>query len=153
VADQQDEKHPYKSRFAVNLWVRPEQYLAENMVARLATRDKYQLPDRFWAKSDRWGREFKRQAMEAATLLKEFSIQALIAALNTTRGKQMYSFGAKKTLLPLIRDEQRRIDDRRAAAAIRAAAEPKPEAPAETPKDVGPRPTQGRPNTLDKLRD
>jgi hypothetical protein len=123
------------------------------MVARLATRDKYQLPDRFWSKSDRWGREFKRQAMEAAELLKGFSIQAVIAALNTTRGKQLYSFGAKKVLLPLIRDEQRRIDDKRAAAAIQAAAEPKPEAPAGAPKDVGPRPALGRPTLFDKLRD
>jgi hypothetical protein len=152
MADRQDEKHPYKSRFAVGLWITPVQYLAENMVARLATRDRYQLPDRFWLKSDRWACEFKVQAVHAGKLLAEFGIEAVIAALRTTRGKQLYSLGARARLLPLVRDEQRRVDARKAAAEAQKAAEPSPEptAPAQSP--AAPRPAFVEKTALSKLK-
>jgi hypothetical protein len=152
MADRQDESHPYKSRFAVGLWVRPDQYLAENMVARLATRDKFQLPDRFWAKSDKWAREFKVQAIHAAKLLAEFGIEAIIAALRTTRGKQLYSLGARARLLPLVRDEQRRIVASAAAADAQREAEPESGAGRRSPDPETVRPAFVEKTTLSKLK-
>lgn len=150
MADQQNEKFPYKSRFAISLWLTPVQYLAENMVARLATRDKVQLPDYFW-KEPAWEKEFIRQSAAAASLLKEYSIEAIIAALRTTRGKQLYSLGAKAQLVPLIKLQQKRLNQKQVLADMQD--EQQPTETVEVAATEAPRPKFiEKPNATSKLK-
>lgn len=126
------------------------------MTARVADRDKYKLPDRFWLdRGSKWELEFRQQARKAAELLKDYSIQAVIAALRSTRGKKVYSLGAKSTLVPLIKAEQKILDHKALLAAeqARERAEESPPAQPELPAAPPPAPPAAKPSTLSKLRD
>jgi hypothetical protein len=112
------------------------------MTARVADRDRYKLPDRFWLeKGSKWELEFRQQARKAAELLKDYSIQAIIAALRSTRGKKVYSLGAKSVLVPLIKAEQK-VLDHKAILAAEQAAEQAAERAATSPLLTGPGPAR-----------
>ncbi len=112
---QQCAKTPYRSKFAVDHWISPAEYLTEHMVAREANRERYQLPDRFWATSDKYAAIYSRQVALAANLLKTYKIEAIVAALRTPSGKTIHSFGWKQ-IVPLIKHEQERIDRQKVLA-------------------------------------
>lgn len=85
------------------------QRLAEIMVERLAASEQQTLPPRFWQNKDgRWAKEWKKQAIIAARLLKKFDAEAILKALRTQKGQKVWSLGAK-WLLPLIETEQKKI--------------------------------------------
>ena len=148
-------KTPYPSRYGGG-WISPVRFIAETMCARLAQRDRVELRERFWL-SERWGREYRLQTVHASRLLKEFSTEALMAALRTTRGRQVYSLGLKAILVPLIRDEQKRLDIKAKAAEVMAQATPKTpptESDDKLPTVIGPRPQMIRKDSiLAMLRD
>lgn len=130
------------------------------MTARVADRDRYKLPDRFWLeKGSKWELEFRQQARKAAELLKDYSIEAIIAALRSTRGKKVYSLGAKSVLAPLIKAEQKVLDHKRILAAEQAAERAARAPAADEPPAAGrpgppTLPPSARPTTaLTKLRD
>jgi len=146
VQEQPTSGRPYKSRFGGG-YISGVQYLAENMCARLARRDRVELHERFW-KSARWEKEFRLQTVHAAKLLKDYSMEAIIAALQTTRGKQVYSLGLKSVLVPIIKDEQEKLDRKKAASEVKVQVETPP--PAAEP----PRPNfVGKQTLLGKLRE
>lgn len=144
------EKCPYQSRFAGG-WLCASQFLAESMVARVARKDHTELPDRFWLK-EKWLKEYRLQVKHASVLLETFEAAAIIAALRTTRGRGVFSLGAKSILMPLIRAEQERLG--RQAVAQEQAALAAPESPAPLPANEAPRPAFApRSSVLSKLRD
>ncbi len=147
MAAERSEGRPYHSRFAGG-YLAGGQWLAEGMCDRQARKNKTQLPERFW-KSPRWEREFLMQVRHANSLLKTYSVAAIVRALRTPEGKKVYSLSAP-WLDPIIRDEQAKLDREAAAAAP-------PEAPPEPATEVvdgKPRPTFVRKkSTLSKLRE
>jgi hypothetical protein len=152
---ERSQKTPYLSRYGGG-WISPVRHLAETMCDRLAQKDRVELPERFWL-SGSWGREYRLQTVHASRLLKEFSTEALLAALRTTRGRQVYSLGLKSVLVPLIRDEQTRLDNKAKAAEVMARATPKTpltESNGQVPTAIGPRPPIiSKDNILSRLRD
>src|SRR5687768_14677129 len=108
MSDNASQKRPFRSSYGGG-WITAQQLLAEVICARIARRDNVELVEGFW-KSPRWSRECRLQLVLAASLLKEFSVAAVLAALKTTRGKRLYSLGLKSVLVPLIQAEQERLD-------------------------------------------
>tara|TARA_Y100001938_G_scaffold145253_1_gene221524 strand:- start:160 stop:519 length:360 start_codon:yes stop_codon:yes gene_type:complete len=59
--------------------------------------------------TDKWQKKFKSQVTKAYTLLKKYSDKAIINALNSYKGKNIYSLRVK-FLEPIIKKEQESID-------------------------------------------
>ncbi len=97
----------YPSRFGGG-WLTAQLYLTENMCDRSAKRSGVTLPDKFWEK-EQWKSSFSSQVRYAASLLSKYSVQAIIAALRTPQGKNVFSLSAN-WLEPLIHNEQKRLD-------------------------------------------
>ncbi len=153
MSKEQTEKCRYKSRFATDLWISDSQYLAENMVDRIARKEKQELPLRFW-EIDRWKRHFMLQLRLANGILKLYSIEAIIKALRSKQGKGIYSLGAN-WLDPLVKVEQDKIDEQ-----LRKQSEIEPVHETDDSSSVINNETTIRPsfneskiNTLNKLRD
>lgn len=108
MAKERSEKCCYESRFGGG-WITAENYLAENMVARKARSKGQSLPQRFWEDAY-WRKEMLAQIRHAASLLKEFSIEAILSALRHSDAKYIYSLGLRSTLVPLIRKSQALLD-------------------------------------------
>ena len=103
------EKSPFKSRFSIEpLYISGAQFIAENMIDRQARKDGKVLPDKFW-NSEIYKRNFQLQLRFANSLLKTYSVAAIISALRTPTGKRIYSLSAK-WLDAIIKGEQERID-------------------------------------------
>lgn len=102
------EARPYRSRLGQH-WLGAAQFLAEGMCLRLAKRDRREIGDGFW-NSEAWAKEFVLQTVHASKLLKDFSLEAIIAALKTTRGQKVYSLGLRSVIVPLAKLEQERLD-------------------------------------------
>ena len=155
MAKNQSEASPFKSRFSgpEENWLTPAQYLAENMVARQAKKDGTDLPIKFW-EIERWKRIFLLQVRHATSLLKLYDINAIIKALRSKRGKNIYSLGAK-FIDPLIRVEQERLDRHEEVIELKSQNDPKPvEPPSDEPKELkAPRPAFVQNTTLSKLKD
>lgn len=103
MAKECSEDSPYKSRFGGG-FLSKGQWLAENMMARMARRDKTELPHKFW-NQPRWKRQFLNQLRLANSLLKLYDVEAIVRALNRREGKNIYSFSAP-WLNDLIKNEQ-----------------------------------------------
>lgn len=99
----------YHSKYTDKL-ITSAQYLAEIMCERLAKKEKKELCLQFW-NTDYWILPFKNQLRFANQLLKIYSCEAIINALNTFQGKRIYSLTAK-WLDPIIKDEQLKIDNK-----------------------------------------
>jgi hypothetical protein len=99
----------YKSMFGGGDELTPAQHLAEGMCARQARRDRVRFDRTFW-RSPMWNREYRRQMEFANDLLKKFAVvEAIVAALRTEKGRQVYSLGLRSVLVPLIKQvEQER---------------------------------------------
>ena len=90
------------------LTVGPAQYLAEYVNARKAKKEKCELPNRYWNLPE-WKTEYIRQVTQANALLKSFSIEAIVSALNSKEFNWTYSL-MTKGLIDVIQREQAKID-------------------------------------------
>ena len=59
--------------------------------------------------TDKWKKKFQSQVTKAYQLLKKYSDKAIINALNSYKGKKIYSLRVK-FLEPIINDEQVRLN-------------------------------------------
>jgi hypothetical protein len=147
MAGRLDESRAFVSRFGAGR-LSPAQFLAEGVCARQARRDRIKLPNHFWASSKRWADEFLRQTVHATRLLTEFSAEAIVGALRTRRGRQIYSLGRRAALVPLVRIEQERLHRPKAVEKAHAESRPRP-AGAERPRPL----FITQKSTLEKLRE
>src|ERR1700722_6568094 len=90
----------YQSKYTEKL-VSEAQYLVDLMMERIAIKEKTTLPHRYW-KSDIWSKIFKHQIVKATRLLGRHSLKDIVAALNTFRGKKLYSLGLEKPIDEII---------------------------------------------------
>lgn len=85
-------------------------YLAEYMNRRKAKKEKKTLVEKYW-NTPEWKTEYIKQIKEATALLRYFSLEAIIAALNTKEFNWAYSLKCKG-LIDIIKREQLIIDRR-----------------------------------------
>lgn len=83
-------------------------YLAELACTRKAKSFRRVLVPKFWNETE-WKKDYKQQIMAAHSLLKLFSIEAILAALNSKDGSWMYSLNTK-SLPGLCQKEKQRIE-------------------------------------------
>jgi hypothetical protein len=98
-------------------WIADAQYLAEVCCERKARQESRELPLRFWDESY-WARFFHLQRTFASRLLKEFPVEAVLAALHSNEGRNAYSLNAK-WLRPAIEKAAKGLPD--AAVAVESA--------------------------------
>lgn len=80
---------PHKSGYGAG-YVNAAKYLAELICIKCADQKKEFLTDRFWEKIQ-WKIFYKQQCMAARALLKLYSVQAIIKALNDKKSWGIYS--------------------------------------------------------------
>lgn len=97
----------YTSNYT-NKKVRPAQKIVELICQRIFAKDGITLPPKFW-NDKRFARTYKLQLIMANALLKKYSAQAIIAALQSSKGKRIWSLSAK-FLDPIIEVEQKKLD-------------------------------------------
>jgi len=85
------------------------QYIAEMVCLREAEKQRVGRPAYALWNTDKWQKKFKSQVTKAYTLLKKYSDKAIINALNSYKGKNIYSLRVK-FLEPMIKKEQESID-------------------------------------------
>src|SRR3972149_4018284 len=98
-----NQKTIYNSNYT-NKKVTAANYLIEILFEKIAKREKKELPQKFWNHSD-WSKQYKIQIIHANTLLKEFPISVIIAALNDQQCWKITSLGARFLLDPLLQRE------------------------------------------------
>jgi hypothetical protein len=85
------------------------QYIAEMVCLREAERVNVGRPAYALWNTDKWKKKFQSQVTKAYQLLKKYSDKAIINALNSYKGKKIYSLRVK-FLEPIINDEQVRLN-------------------------------------------
>ena len=85
------------------------QYIAEMVCLREAEKQRVGRPAYALWNTDKWQKKFKSQVTKAYGLLKKYSDKAIINALNSQKGKNIYSLRVK-FLEPIIKKEQEAID-------------------------------------------
>lgn len=85
-------------------------YLTEYVNKRKAKKQKIELPDKYWNLSE-WKSEYIGQLKEAHALLRFFSLEAIVSALNSKEFSWVYSLRTKG-LIDIIKREQERINRR-----------------------------------------
>jgi len=87
------EKSQYPSRYSPGGWVSAPQYITELICEKKAQKDQKELPIKFWEIKE-WRNYYRYQITLANKLLKEFSAEAVIAALKDKRCWKTYSLRA-----------------------------------------------------------
>ena len=85
------------------------QYIAEMVCLREAEKHRVGRPAYALWNTDKWQKNFKSQVTQAYGLLKKYSDKAIINALNSYKGKNIYSLRVK-FLEPIIKAEQKKLD-------------------------------------------
>ena len=85
------------------------QYIAEMVCLREAEKQRVGRPAYALWNTDKWQKKFKSQVTKAYGLLKKYSDKAIINALNSQKGKNIYSLRVK-FLETIIKKEQEAID-------------------------------------------
>ena len=85
------------------------QYIAEMVCLREAEKQRVGRPAYALWNTEKWQKKFKSQVTKAYNLLKKYSDKAIINALNSYKGKKIYSLRVK-FLEPIIEKEQEAID-------------------------------------------
>jgi hypothetical protein len=93
----------YISKYSNGKVVSAAQYITEIICERKALINKEDLHYRFWLQS-KWEVFYRNQIGSAHKLLKKYSSKSIIRALNTDKGKKIYSLRAPH--LPPIIEEQ-----------------------------------------------
>ena len=78
------------------------QYIAEMVCLREAEKQRVGRPAYALWNTDKWQKKFKSQVTKAYGLLKKYSDKAIINALNSYKGKNIYSLRVK-FLEPIIK--------------------------------------------------
>ncbi len=95
------QKREYQSKYTEDGKCGEAQYLVDISLERIAKREKETLTRQYW-KNPKWLKHFKRQIVAANALLKEFTCKQIVDALNSPRGRNIYSLGLKKPISDLI---------------------------------------------------
>ena len=85
------------------------QYIAEMVCLREAEKRRVGRPAYALWNTETWQKKFKSQVTKAYDLLGKYSDKAIINALNSYKGKNIYSLRVK-FLEPIIKKEQESID-------------------------------------------
>lgn len=85
MAEHRSDKSRYLSRYAVNTWVAPAQYIAELVCEKAAKKNNEVLPLQFW-QAQPWKNTFVRQAALAAKLLQTFHVTDIINSIEECKG-------------------------------------------------------------------
>lgn len=85
------------------------QYIAEMVCLREAEKANVGKPAYALWNTDRWKKTFQSQVTKAYQLLKKYSDKAILAALNSYKGKNIYSLRVK-FLEPIIKVEESKLD-------------------------------------------
>lgn len=89
--------------------VKPAQKIVEIVCERAALKlNKMQLPKRFW-NDERFSRNYRLQLIKANALLKIYSAEAIIKALQSPKGSSVYSLNCK-WLDGLVALEQKKLE-------------------------------------------
>lgn len=83
--------------------------IAEILITRQAKKDKKTLPHKFW-NVDPWRKKYKLQMIRINGLLKIYDELAVIKALQSQKGKNIYSIGCP-WLDELIEEEQKKLQE------------------------------------------
>lgn len=95
----------YKSKYRADDEITPAQYLAEFICERIAKKDKTSLFSKFW-NDPKWKKVFVAQIIHANKLLKDFTCLEIINALNSYRGKRIFSLGLQKPIREIIVEQK-----------------------------------------------
>lgn len=98
----------YISKYSNNKPVSAAQYITELICERKALKDKKDLHYKFWI-SKEWAVFFRNQIASAHKLLKKYADKAIVNALLTDKGKNIYSLRAPH-LPSIIEQEQGKMD-------------------------------------------
>ena len=85
------------------------QYIAEMVCLREAEKERVGRPAYALWNTETWQKKFKSQVTKAYSLLKKYSDKAIINALNSYKGKNIYSLRVS-FLEPIIKAEQKKLD-------------------------------------------
>lgn len=147
MARERSAKSPHRSLY-VDAWVSAAQHLAELMCGRIARKQSTSLAGPFWQDGP-WKKTFLAQCRHANALLKAYSLQAILEALEGPQGRSVYSLGAK-WLDELVAARQAILDRREAILVEQSPVEPVGPVPG---GPQGPRPVQKKPSLLGQLRE
>lgn len=113
MAQEQSEASRYESKYGGG-FITPNNFIVEMICERIALKDKLgALPVKFWS-LPKWKKIYMMQLLQANSLLKLYSPQAIIAGLR--KHKTVYSLRAQ-WLDDTFKEEQEKID--KLAAAIK----------------------------------
>lgn len=90
----------YLSKYSNGKSVSPAQYITEIICEHKAKRDKKDLHYKFWT-TEYWSKFYRDQIASANKLLKAYSPEDIVCALNSQKAQQIYSLRAP-FLKPII---------------------------------------------------
>lgn len=93
MAKEQSKSNSYPSRYSPNGWVRSDQYIIELICEKKAATEKKDLPVKFWQDPE-WSKFFKSQLRKCNILLKKYSADSIIKALQDKKSWNIYSLFA-----------------------------------------------------------
>lgn len=97
----------FKSKYSPNEDLSIEKYLTELMCERKAKKEKRTLTQFFW-RNDYWKKFYAQQIIAAKALLKLYSEQAILKAINNKTVNWIYSLRSPQ-LIPILGDEESKI--------------------------------------------
>ena len=99
----------YSSRYSNGKTVTAQQYITEIICENKAKIDKKDLYFRFWTNKE-WSKFYRDQIATANKLVKKYSEQAIIKALQNPKASRIFSLRAPH-LIPIIEYEQEQLSN------------------------------------------
>jgi hypothetical protein len=99
----------YSSRYSNGKTVTAQQYITEIICENKAKIDKKDLYFRFWTNNE-WSKFYRDQIATANKLVKKYSEQAIIKALQNPKASRIFSLRAPH-LIPIIEYEQEQLSN------------------------------------------
>jgi hypothetical protein len=97
----------YPSKYSNGKSVSAAQYITEMICEKRAKTEKRDLHYRFWTNKE-WSAFYRNQIASANKLLKQYSCNAIVRALNNPKMEKIYSLRAPH-LIPIIELEEAKI--------------------------------------------
>ena len=113
MSKKRSDKSKYPSRYSPDGWVSAPQYITEFVCEKKARTEQKELPVKFWEIKE-WRNYFRYQITLANKLLKDFSEEAVIAALKDSRCWKTYSLRSP-FLHSIIKEKQEVVKARSSA--------------------------------------
>ena len=98
----------YPSKYSNGKTVSAAQYITEIICENKARLNKEDLHYKFWV-SPKWAKYYRDQIASANKLLKQFTPESIVAALNSTEAKKIYTLRAPH-LIPIIEHKQKVLE-------------------------------------------